>query len=34
MTEVVRFRGEWRVARPLTEAGIMNGVPPPTRVDI
>ena len=34
MTEVVRVRGEWRVARPLTETGILNGLPPPTRVDI
>ena len=34
MTEVVRVRGEWRVARPLAEPGIMNGLPPPTRVDI
>lgn len=34
MTEVVRVRGEWRVARPLAENGILNGQPPPTRVDI
>ena len=34
MTEVVRVRGEWRVARPLSETGILNGMPPPTRVDI
>jgi hypothetical protein len=34
MTEVVLVRGEWRVARPLAEAGIMNGLPPTTRVDI
>lgn len=34
MTDLVRVRGEWRVSRPLSEAGLINGRPLPTRVDI
>lgn len=34
VTELVRARGEWRVARPLAEQGLLSGKPQPTRVDI
>ncbi|TMQ69131.1 MAG: hypothetical protein E6K80_12700 [Candidatus Eisenbacteria bacterium] len=33
-TDLVRVHGEWRVARPLAESGLMTGRPLPTRVDI
>lgn len=33
-TELIEKRGEWRVARPLAEAGLMNGSPLGLRVDI
>jgi len=34
VTDLIRVRGEWRVAHPLSEAGLMQGHPLPTRVDI
>jgi hypothetical protein len=34
MTDMVCRAGEWRVARPLAERGILSGRPQPTRVDI
>ena len=34
MTNVLRVRGEWRVAQPFAETGLLDGRPLPTRVDI
>ncbi len=34
MTNVLYVRGEWRVAQPLAETGLLDGRPLPTRVDI
>lgn len=32
-TELLKLRGEWRVAQPLAEAGLLNGRPLPSRFD-
>jgi hypothetical protein len=34
MTDLVRWRGDWRISRPLAENGLLNGHALPTRVDI
>jgi len=34
VTDLIRVRGEWLVSRPLAEAGLLNGRPLPTRIDI